>query len=79
MTPLLIFKKHPGRFPLCHVKDMGNEQEMVEVGKGQIDFAQLFAHSKQAGMEHYFVEHDNPGDSIASVTTSYNYLSGLNF
>ncbi len=76
---LEYFEKHPGRFPLCHVKDMDDEQKMVAVGKGKIDFAKLFAASEQAGLQYYFVEHDNPGDAIASVTSSYQYLSGLKF
>lgn len=77
--PLAYFEKHPGRFPLCHVKDMAEDEKMVEVGAGKIDFAQIFSHSKHAGLQHYFVEHDNPGDALQSITTSYQHLKKLKF
>lgn len=77
--PLAYFEKHPGRFPLCHVKDMAEDEKMVEVGAGKIDFAQIFSHSKHAGLKHYFVEHDNPGDALQSITASYQHLMKLKF
>ena len=54
------FKRYPGRFPLMHVKDMANspEKEFAEVGTGVINFKEIFAHSKEAGLKHYFVEQD---------------------
>ncbi len=76
---LAYFEKQPGRFPLCHVKDMADDQKMVEVGSGKIDFAAIFAHSKQAGLKHYFVEHDNPADPLQSITASYQHLKQLQF
>lgn len=76
---LAYFEKHPGRFPLCHVKDMSEDEKMADVGAGKIDFAAIFAHSKKAGLKHYFVEHDNPPDPLQSITASYQYLKGLKF
>lgn len=78
--PLDYFARYPGRFHLCHVKDMadiGGEENMVSVGAGEIDFASIFAASEQAGLKHYIVEHDNPEDPIASIQASYNYLQDL--
>ncbi len=77
--PFAYFSEHPGRFQLVHVKDMNDDGEMVSVGAGSIDFASLFAQSEQAGIRHYFVEHDNPADPFASITASYNYLSTLEY
>ena len=79
--PIAIFAAHPGRFTLCHVKDMADiaaSQEMVAVGEGEIDFAGIFAHG-EAGLRHYFVEHDNPDDPIASIRTSFEHLRQLSF
>lgn len=79
--PVAIFAAHPGRFTLCHVKDMADmagSQEMVAVGEGEIDFAGIFAHG-EAGLRHYFVEHDNPDDPIASIRTSFEHLRQLSF
>ena len=58
--PAEYFAKHPGRFPLWHVKDMANtpEKEFAEVGMGTIDFAEIFKHAKKAGLKQYFVEQD---------------------
>jgi sugar phosphate isomerase/epimerase len=78
-NPMTYFRDHPGRFPMVHVKDMGIDGAMVDVGTGRIDFAAIFAHGEQAGIEHYFVEHDNPSDPFRSVTTSYEYLRTLEF
>lgn len=80
--PLTLFQQHPGRFPLCHVKDMadiGGEQRMVAVGQGEIDFARIFGQGEQAGLRHFFVEHDNPPDSLASLRTSIEHLRQLTF
>ena len=79
--PLAYWRKYPGRFPLVHVKDMapGADRKMVDVGKGKIDWKGLFAQSQLAGIEHYFVEHDEPADPIASIQASYDYLARLEF
>jgi sugar phosphate isomerase/epimerase len=81
VNPLDYFSKHPGRFPLVHVKDAGPapERKMLEVGKGTIDWKAIFAARKQAGIKHAFVEHDNPSDPMASIGTSYRYLKALRF
>ena len=79
--PLAYFQQYPGRFPMVHVKDLkkGGSPQMVDVGAGDINFKAIFARREQAGIQHYFVEHDEPADSWASVATSYRYLRGLEF
>ena len=52
---------------------------MVDVGAGAIDWAAIFAHRKQAGIKHEFVEHDEPADPFASIAASYAYLRALRF
>lgn len=64
------FAAAPGRFPLCHVKDMAGNGDMVDVGDGTLDFAALFQAGETGGLEHYFVEHDNPDDPLASIRRS---------
>lgn len=92
--PVAYFKKYPGRFPLVHVKDIKplpkgaegptenpdkNISFLTEVGSGTIDWKRIFAESGKGGIQHYFVEHDNPADPFASIRTSYNYLHALRF
>lgn len=75
--PLEYFWLHPGRFELCHVKDRTARGAMADVGAGVIDFEGIFDRAGQAGLIHYFVEHDNPSDPLASVRASYEYLASL--
>lgn len=75
--PLAYIERYPGRFPLCHVKDRTADGEMVDVGDGAIDFAAIFERSDEAGLEHYFVEHDEPEDPMETVQRSYEYLREL--
>ena len=76
--PLDYFARYPGRMELVHVKDMTADHQMVDVGAGTIDWRRIFAQRRQAGIRHYFVEHDEPTDAMASITASYRYLSRLN-
>jgi sugar phosphate isomerase/epimerase len=77
--PLDLLARYPGRFKMFHVKDAmpGPEHRMADVGAGSIDFKTIFARAR--GIEHYFVEHDQPADPFASAAASYGYLSKLEF
>ena len=75
--PLAYFAKWPGRFPCVHVKDMTGKGDMVNVGEGTIDWAKIFAKRREAGIEHFFVEHDNPKSPLADVKVSYTYLARM--
>lgn len=77
VNPLEYFAQYPGRFPLCHVKDMSVDGDMIEVGAGIIDFATIFEAAGLAGLERFFVEHDEPADPLASITASYPVLKSL--
>ena len=71
--PIALIEKHPGRFPLWHVKDMDNtpKQMFTEVGNGVIDFKKIFTHSNKAGLKYFFVEQDGATKPIESITASY--------
>lgn len=78
--PLAYFESHPGRFKLFHVKDMADRagaQTMAPVGAGELDFATILDRARAQGGEHFFVEHDNPDDPLASIRASYQHLSTL--
>lgn len=79
--PLVYFARWPGRFRLVHVKDSAGppEHHMADVGAGTIEWARIFAHRKQAGIEHFFVERDDSPDPFASIAASHAYLSDLQF
>jgi len=79
--PLNYFSRWPGRIPLVHVKDSAGapEHKMVDVGQGKIDWKRIFAKKEQAGIKHFFVEHDQPPQPFQDIAASYNYLKGLEF
>ncbi len=79
--PLDFFNRYPKRFKLVHVKDSAGppDNKMVDVGQGKIDFRTIFADSDKAGIKHYFVEHDQPADPIATIRNSYKYLAAVRF
>ena len=73
--PVALFKTHPGRIPLWHVKDLDKvNKEPAEVGSGIIDFKRIFDNRKESGMKYFFVEQDGAPQPIQNVTNSYNYL-----
>lgn len=73
--PVALFKEHPGRFPLWHVKDIkADRQTITEVGNGMVDFKRIFAAANIAGMQYFFVEQDMAPNGIADITTSFNNL-----
>lgn len=82
--PLVLFAKYPGRFAMWHVKDLlitQGTKGMTPVGRGTLDFKTMFAHARESGMKHFFVEDDDAaaasGGSLASIQTSYTYLRQL--
>ncbi|MES1221669.1 MAG: sugar phosphate isomerase/epimerase, partial [Bacteroidota bacterium] len=75
--PIKLFEKHPGRFPLWHLKDMDGtaDHAFTEVGNGTIDFKKIFTHAGKAGMKYFFVEQDKcPGSPFDSITKSIGYI-----
>lgn len=76
--PVALFKSHPGRFPLLHVKDLDKiTQTPAEVGTGTVDFKRVFDNIQESGMKYFFVEQDGAPQPIQNVTNSFNYLNNL--
>jgi sugar phosphate isomerase/epimerase len=50
---------------------------MTEVGPGAVDFARLLADPASRGIRHFFVEHDQPAEALASIETSLRWLRTL--
>ena len=82
--PKAWFKKHPGRFKLCHVKDLAKTatgHESVQIGKGTIDFASILKAGTADGLKYYIVEQEaftgtNPLESAeadAKYMDSFSY------
>lgn len=79
--PVHYLNTYPGRFPMLHVKDMGPppKHEMLDVGKGTIDWKSVFRAGVNGGVKHVFVEHDETKDTAATMSASYEYLRRLRY
>jgi sugar phosphate isomerase/epimerase len=88
--PVEMLKQNAGRVPLVHLKDKAKgtpvlyeeakatPQTFKEVGAGVLDFPAILKAAAAAGAKHYFVEQDQtPGDPVASLKQSYDYLRTL--
>lgn len=81
-NPVAFMKKNPGRFVAFHVKDMDNTEKgfFTEVGRGVINFKEIFQAGRQAGVDLFIVEQDQtPGSPFDSLRISHDYLSRLQF
>jgi sugar phosphate isomerase/epimerase len=88
-TPVAYLEKHPGRFPLLHIKDLKDTPPpstelddrrglFAEVGHGSIDWKPIFAAAPKGGMQHYYVEQDYcERPALESVKMSFEYLKNL--
>ena len=75
--------KFPGRFPVWHIKDMDDteEQFFTEVGRGIIDYAEIFKSQEKSGLQYFYVEQDEFKNyqPLESVKVSYDYLKKMTF
>jgi len=79
--PVKLIEAHPGRYALCHLKDMDktNSNLNTEVGKGSIDFKTILSHAKKAGLKHFIVEQENyiDIDPYVSIKESADYCRNV--
>ena len=83
VDPTQLFEENPGRFPLLHVKDLqwatvdgAEAPTFATVGEGVIDFAEIFAHSEEAGTEWFLIENDRPQpDGVTATCESLAYMT----
>lgn len=82
-NPVELFKRHPGRYALCHIKDRDktNTNLNTEIGKGSIDYKAILtpANIKTAGLKHFIVEQENyiDIDPYASIKQSCDYCKNV--
>lgn len=76
--PKAIIRRLPGRIYAYHVKDRTADGKMTSVGKGTIDFADIFTLNKTSGVKHFYVENDqSPAPYLPDIQTSFTALSRL--
>lgn len=89
--PAELLQKLSGRVPLVHIKDKAGDTPQMfkesvprtafkEAGQGVLDWPKILRAARASGVKHYFVEQDQtPGDPVASLKQSCDYLSKLNY
>jgi sugar phosphate isomerase/epimerase len=85
--PVDYLERHPGRFPLLHVKDFLPAQRDAraprlgaELGHGTIDYAPILAAARKSGLEHAFAEQEGPYTRMSQLDAArvaHEYLKGL--
>lgn len=80
-NPVDWFKKYPGRFPMWHIKDMeaattvAPKGQTCPVGEGIINWKEIFAAKKLAGLEYTFVEQEQYRKPVFDcIKTSADYM-----
>ncbi len=78
-SPVEWLDRHGDRVSMLHLKDSAGApgHEMRDVGSGTIDFRTVL--SRARNVKHFFVEHDQPADALASIRSSYRHLAALDF
>ena len=79
--PVAFLKKHSGRVPLIHIKDMDpSDDSFAPVGTGRLPLDELVAIAPEVGAEYLIVEQDVcKGPAIEAVTLSYNNLKAKGY
>ncbi|MBE0656658.1 MAG: TIM barrel protein [Bryobacteraceae bacterium] len=91
LDPVAAIQKYSKRISLLHLKNVSEgipqrfdervpREAFQEVGKGAIQIAPVLKAAAKAGVKNYFVEQDQtPGDPLASLKGSINYLTTLDY
>lgn len=76
-----FIRRHKGRVPLVHVKDMTNDERetFAEVGTGKMPFMEVFAAAEDGDVYAYIVEQDDCGerDPLESIKISIENLKQM--
>jgi sugar phosphate isomerase/epimerase len=79
--PMVYFKKYPGRYLSMHCQDWVKDPSSktgfraVSLGRGVVDWQDVFTAAKVGGVKNYFVEFE---DDPTLLTPSVPYLQSLN-
>ena len=78
--PVDYIRRHAGRVPVLHVKDMADDEErsFAEIGQGTLDWPAIVAAAADGGTEYLCVEQDRcKGDPMESARISWEFLRDL--
>ncbi len=86
--PAQMLRRHRGRFPLMHVKDIRkgtvlgltpadvSEEDSVPLGTGIVDVRAALLAARECGVKHYYLE-EEAKDAVPQIRQSIRYLAQL--
>lgn len=76
VEPIGLLERYGARTSLVHIKDMALDAERSDapVGEGTLPWDVILPAAARAGVLHYIVEQDNPGDSLEDARRSLRNL-----
>ena len=81
-NPSEYIRKYAGRCPMVHAKDLYQKKSLTggvqfaALGQGCLNWTDIFAAGKEAGIEYYTYEQDNcKGDIFEAAKISYDFLA----
>ncbi|RDZ51356.1 sugar phosphate isomerase/epimerase [Haloferax sp. Atlit-4N] len=77
--PTELIEEHADRTDVLHMKDMVIDEDrgFREIGEGDVDMATCFEAGRDAGVEWFVYEHDNPENPAASIEAGGSFLNDL--
>jgi sugar phosphate isomerase/epimerase len=91
-NPAGFVESNAGRIAAVHLKDRKNgavvprfdiasvpDNTYEEIGRGEMNFAEILHATQRAGVAHYFVEQDHSPDPIGAIQRSYAALRKIGF
>jgi sugar phosphate isomerase/epimerase len=81
VDPAAFLRKHKGRCPVIHVKDIakttpGGKAQLKTLGQGDLHWKDIFAAGRESGVEWYVYEQDSgEGSPFDFARASYEFLS----
>lgn len=77
IDPRDYLSRHPGRFALCHLKNMDSTGNIAPVGPGRIDFAAIIPAARRAGIGHFYFEYDQAPDPMRAITDAHEVFAPM--
>jgi sugar phosphate isomerase/epimerase len=75
--PVARIRALAGRVRLLHMKDLGDDRRDYPPGEGSLPFEAIVAAGREAGVEWYIVEQDEPRDALNDIVRGLRHLEGL--
>jgi len=82
--PAAYIRKYAGRCPVIHVKELAERKRLgrpyfVPLGKGVLDWENIFKATHEAGVEWYVYEQDTCDDPFEDAKISYEFFKANGF